>query len=183
MVSHSYPIGPPRNAFRLIVEPHYRNVDREGWTSAAKMQQNLVPRKLLSTWGPFPQINKLLGMRSITSTIAIATVYSATFLVLEVGVYLRGDSRKKEISIRTKIARWGAPTRAWSITSLSQFLPLTISSSYSLQASQHTTSQKTSVLEVSHTLWEFVSSSLFFFEDGGVSPKPHCRCCRSSCFY
>ena len=75
----------PRDAMRTAVAGRFQHADEQN--SAAQLQRNVVFRVALFALGALPQIVKILSMRGIPWTTALASMFLVSFLVLEVGVY------------------------------------------------------------------------------------------------
>ena len=79
-------VGSPHEALKLVVQHRYRNEDREGQTSAAKLQQNFMFRLALFALGALPQVVKILSIRGTPLTTTMGLLYFVSFLILEVSV-------------------------------------------------------------------------------------------------
>ena len=70
---------------RTAVARRFKHADEQN--SAAQLQRNVVFRVAVFALGALPQIVKILSMRGIPWTTALASMFLISFLVLEVGVY------------------------------------------------------------------------------------------------
>lgn len=70
------------------VSNRFRNVSVERGTSLAKLQSNRIYRVGIFMVAALPQFIKLLGCQGVGWTLTCASLYLASFLVLEMSVYL-----------------------------------------------------------------------------------------------